>query len=808
MAGLLVAGFGTGIGGGVAHAADTSVLAKSVSDVTDPGADPARHGDVLNWTVSYADNSSGGPAAATITDPINGAPTAQTYVPGSLRVPQGWTPSWSTDGTNFQSTDQGAATVAVRATNPGARPGGTNLSALLLEPVQATATSTGGDGFTPVLYRNPGTGHVEVWNTYHHDPAPNAQLVCSDVSTEQLCDGTSWPKPLNTTPGPLGSGPASDISTTFTPQYVFDPGRPGVLYYPAYTAGAVGIGCLDLPNRANCGFFPLQNTGGASSSVNDIGGIVATGGNIYGVSTTGQVLCLAMASRTPCAGQPYAAVVPGNSDSPGTAQQYYRGGLTVADGKIFVSASPASGPAMGCFDPATSAACAGWSTPRTFGPAGDWNWGAEFTAFDTAGNETGACATDLSGTTRPSVSCYAFDGSALPAPTVFGSAPVGGYSLSTDTATAPDGHVHTYFPIWGSGVNGGTYCWDWNLAALCSGFPTPAVHPSANQGDTRDYGYTYDATTRCLYGLGDAGILFSEDPTTGATPCQHSGATTSLTPSTFYCDGAAGHMQGYTNAYLENMNLANVDLGASTVTVTDQNGTTIPTAGFAGDGTVDLSGISAAAHPTINVTAHLVLDNTNDFTGGNQPNLVVGFRGDPPQVCFQTTVNSTCTTTGVSNTATGMDATGALTSNTVSRPIAPGPGCQPKVSVNKEICTSADLDDCGPGGAGPWAKHSTPGLLGLLGVASWRITVTNAGPVDANQVTINDPAQPSCAADAGTFTLPANTSRQFYCSTFLLVLPYTNTATATFTPANSPAGTKPTTTAPSWATACSLLCVL
>ena len=425
---LLVSGLvTTAAGGQAAHAASASVLTKTVQDVTAPGANPANHGDTLSWVLSYTDNASG-PGAAAVTDLLAGAPGAGAYVPGSLRVPANWTPSWSTNGTSFQPTDTGAATTAVRASNPAALPGGTSAAAAL--------------------------------------PAPDA-----NTQTE---------------------------------------------------------------------------------------------------------------------------------------------------------------------------------------------------------------------------------------------------------------------------------------------------------------------------------------------------ATVGLTPSGFYCSGSAGLVQGYGQLSLQGINLADVDLASSTVTVNDPGGPLVAVPFFASDGTADLSGVSVTAHPTINVTAHLVLHNGSDFTGGNQPLLVASFRGAPPQICFRTTVSPTnCAVTGVLNQAGGTDATGTFTSNAASLPVAPGPNCQPHVTINKEICNNnANLSACGPGGSGPWSKKSTPGLLGLLGTAFWRITVTDAGPVDATQATLSDQAAPSCASAAGTFTVAAGGSKQFFCSTTLLLLPFTNTASASFIAANSPAGTKPTTTASSTATACSLLCIL
>jgi hypothetical protein len=155
------------------------------------------------------------------------------------------------------------------------------------------------------------------------------------------------------------------------------------------------------------------------------------------------------------------------------------------------------------------------------------------------------------------------------------------------------------------------------------------------------------------------------------------------------------------------------------------------------------------------VTTHLVLKNSGDFGGGGRPALVVTYSGDAPQVCFQTKISNTCTVTSVSNTATGSDTTGDLTSNTVDLPIIPGAACTPHVTVNKEICSSTLGSKCGPGGSGPWVKQTPGGLLGLLGTAYWRITVTNSGPVDAAKVTLNDHVEsdggpwPSRAAIAG-----------------------------------------------------------
>jgi hypothetical protein len=797
----------------VADAPGTSTLTKSAQNITSPGQASAAHGDTVNWTVGYHSAGAATPVPATITDPIQGAGTAQSYVPGSLSVPPGWTPSWSTDGTTFTSTDQGAATTAVRATDPDATADGTSVRNDLLPPVQAGSRSTGGDGFSPILHRT-ASGDVEAWNIYHHS-GPSARLVvCNDLSSGQPCPGGPWPRPLNTTAGPLGSGNTGDVFTPLTPQYVLDPARPGLVYYPAVTAGSVGVGCLDLGARANCGYVPLLASGGSPSSANGLAGLVATAGNLYGVASTGQVLCLSLATRTPCDGQPFAAIVPPNHDLPGNTFSLYQGAMVVAGGKVFASSAPQTSgsttsgrPALGCFDPATGTVCAGWSTPHPAGPSAAFFTYNAFASYDTAGHVTGVCTADNS-SGPPDTTCYALDGSpATPAATGLGSLPAGVLVFNPEVVTTA-GDTRSYFPVWGGPLPGNTVCYSWTHAQPCAGFPAVAGHPTVNGGATRDYGYAYDTTTRCLIGLGDAGVLFSMDPAGGASPCVHSGASVELRPGAFYCDGASGHVQGYTQARLTDFDLTHADLAASTVSVTDPDGTVVASPALTSTGVVDLSGISATDHPSLTVTVQLVLTDTSDFTATNHPALTASFQGDDPQVCLRTAVSADCATIQVADTATGSDSTGALTSNTVSLGVAPGAQCQPHITVNKEICTVSSPHACGPGGTGPWAKTSPVGLLQLLGTAYWRITVTNAGPVDAVNVTVNDPSTPACRSAAGTFTLAAGTSRQVFCTSFLLALPLKNTASATFTAAHSPQGTPPTTTAPSSAVACSLLCIL
>ncbi|NUT96794.1 MAG: hypothetical protein HOY78_32705 [Saccharothrix sp.] len=794
---LVVAGAlvvpGTVVAGADPLAAST--LTKSVRTATTP----VDHGGTAAWIIDY-DNNTTATGAATVTDQIA---STHAYVPGSLRVPPGWTPQWSTDGTTFQNTEPASGTVAVRAANPAARPGGTVLASQLTPPVQAAVTATGGDGFTPLLHRTP-SGSLQAWNIFHH-AGPNApKVVCSELATGSLCAGGPWPKVLNTAVGPLQTG-SGDIFSPLEPQYVRDPVAPHQVYYAAITAASVGVGCLDLAAVANCGYWPLLATGGP---VNNLAGLVEAGGNLYGVATSGVVTCWNIASKAACGGQPYAAIVPPNGHTPSNpGNVLYLGAMTVAGGKVFASSSPQAGqvPAMGCFDPATNAACSGWASPLPLGPANNYAYNA-YTAYDSGGAAVGACATTTGAANV--TTCYTIAGGALASPSAFTTLGGGVLAFAPEVVVGPDGHTRSYLPVWGGGIAGAALCHDWTTGANCAGFPNPATHPNVNGGATRDYGYAYDATTGCLIGLGDAGVLFSMDPATGGSPCARSGAEVMLTPSAFYCDGN-NHVTGYGSARLEGITPANVNFAASTVSVVDQNGATVPTPGFAPDGSVDLTGVSATTHTSLTVTTQLVLNSGADFSGGAKPNLVVDFVGDPPQVCFKTTVATACTVTDVVNTATGTDASGSFTSNTVSVPVAPGPACQPVVRTEKEICASHRAADCGPGGAGPWVKQTPVGLLGaLFGTARWRITITNDGPVAVDDVTVYDLDEPSCETAGGTFSLAPGQSKQIYCSTYAVItlFPITNHAKAKYTPRNSPAGTQPSYSPYSSAKACALFC--
>lgn len=538
---------------------------------------------------------------------------------------------------------------------------------MLPAPFQGITTPTGGDGYTPILYTTT-AGVPEVWNIFHHlgSGANAPQVVCTDRSTGLPCAGFPGAKYLSATPGPLGSGPAN-VQTTSPLGAAQDPSDPALIYISVLVTDrnphwSVGLLCVDLETRSNCGYTELK-----SGAFNHGTEARMVGTKVYNyLPSDGLMGCLDTATDAPCAGQPYPAPVGFGTSLPPMNGQIF-GGSVVGGGNVVAW----------CFDSATDLPCTGWSTPKTVGnvgtPAG---FGPRFATYDPAGQPTGVCV-GWSGTSAQfALGCFDLAGNPAPTPPglqvqamAVGKIWVMLEALKVD---APNGHAVTYIPVvqdlpggsFASARNGGTLCYDWTTSSPCASFPSDsgipgyAYHSNVNGGNTRDYGYAFDG--QCGFGLGDAGRLFTFDPVTGSSPCQKTTATITLDPSAFYCDGAAGHVQGYDAVSLEAIDLSTVNFASSSVTVRDGDGNELGIFPFDPvTGEADVSSIPATTSP-IEATLDIRLVNGSSFTTTNHPRAVLSFVGDAPQMCFQTTVTADCTALSVSNqaTATYTDAAG------------------------------------------------------------------------------------------------------------------------------------------------------
>ncbi|MER7702538.1 hypothetical protein ABTX81_06545 [Kitasatospora sp. NPDC097605] len=792
-------------------------LSKTGTDLTTGSTTTTTQGDTVRWVVSMT-NPENAPVSTTITDVIQGGPGStpqtQTYVPGSLQAPPGFTKQWSTDGgTTFAPADAGTATNAVQATNPELSSPATGRVVPIPPPFKPINTATGGDGFTPILYTATinGVPTPEAWNIYHHGFASPASVVCTDLLSNGPCPTptgapASWPQALNSS---VPNGNIGDLGSTRSPTYVQSGSK---LYYAAVsrvTPRLIGIGCIDLQAQASCGFTPLQEGTGTV-----IGGVVEVpGGFDYTVSGTGEILCYDRAANAPCG--TFNIGLPENEGQGGFPGDYV-GTMTVINGKVYVTDTQRNplGSVMGCFDPSTNTACTGWATPKllvvptTSGPTRADN---VFAIYDSAGTATGVC-TIVGGNyleVNPPIGtpvCFDLAGNPIAAPPGLQAlvstnvAPGEANYQVPLTITAPNGHLETEFPFWlyqgnTPTLNSSLFCYDWTIQGPCVQYGTNGVvngPPNVNGGNTSPYGFAYDG--QCKYSLGDTGFLFSLDPVTGASPCLKTKAQSTVNPAAFYCDAATGHVTSYGTVSLFGIDPTTVDFTQSTVTVLAADNTPLGTFPFnPATGTADISSVPITNAP-IQVIGNLDLISDASFTPGNQPQMQVTFVGDAPQICFDTTVGTDCSITSVSNQASAVTNGGApVTSNTVTLQVTPGPTCAPSLSIDKEVCTSANAADCATGGPGPWAKTA---VIAPGATAYWRITVTNTGQVPVTGITLTDSVSPSCVTAAGTFDLAVGASHQVFCDLTNVTQRTVNTVTASFP---GPGGT-PITTPPSEAT--------
>ncbi|MBY8847338.1 hypothetical protein K7G98_00575 [Saccharothrix sp. MB29] len=218
----------------------------------------------------------------------------------------------------------------------------------------------------------------------------------------------------------------------------------------------------------------------------------------------------------PPARQPYAPIVPPSGDQPGNP--WFYGAMTVVAGRC---SPPHRGPTPAAKRPWGASTDHRLGLRRWASPAHRRTGQLHLQRLHRLqhhGRTVGACST-TTGSSPGVTTCYALDGSVLPAPSSAVGLPAGVIAFNPEVITDPDGHVRSYLAIWGGPYAGAAICHDWTTASACAGLPDPITHPTVNGGVTRDYGYTYDVPTGCMIGLGDAGVLFSMDPLTGASPC-------------------------------------------------------------------------------------------------------------------------------------------------------------------------------------------------------------------------------------------------------------------------------------------------
>jgi uncharacterized repeat protein (TIGR01451 family) len=403
-----------------------------------------------------------------------------------------------------------------------------------------------------------------------------------------------------------------------------------------------------------------------------------------------------------------------------------------------------------CFDSATNAYC---STPFTI-----YNSGRNPTQ-NLFVLENKICFSLASVSGGPTNQC--FDPNTL-APTVLTNNPFASIASNTTLAVTRaveeypltvNGDDRLYFalrgnryptdstsPVLPSTPNGWTLCWSKTNNALCSGFGSSGLQTwsgintagtgagcvergytllgfpstSCTAGDqgiqnnaystindvrysTIDYGY--NEINGCMYGLGDSGVLWSFDPSTGSYPCTKANNTVSISldSTKYFCDGKARTLSW--DKIIINNTSANTGLSYIATIYSDSTMTTtlMPNTSIPASGSLDIPGSISASNIYVKVEV------SGASSGWTQPvkatvSLKSSDNATGPQICYQTVVANDCSITSANNTAKlpatsnnsglGTD----FSSDTVNINITPGasaPNCNFNLSLDKKLTSSS-----------------------------------------------------------------------------------------------------------------------
>ena len=356
------------------------------------------------------------------------------------------------------------------------------------------------------------------------------------------------------------------------------------MFFPAQLAADYGVACFDLwllASHAGTRSFPLPvpALGAGRNYPAMIEGSAAVGTSLYfygsennaGVFTP-ILYCFDAATQAPCAG---GARVDLSTAANGTVVGWNPGvnGRTAG----WWSSSPPTGAActstrrsaghrlqVSCFDTATQTACPGWATPLVLPDAELLRDGLRIvpprsrTTWSPRDVRRHARRVPRQAPCRArEEECVAADKSPLP-PVPVRAAPAGRALRGQPRA----GHLRAparplllrvfrrdlrrsqrVCVLLGldrrRGLSGFNPARRWDTSA-------PPDRNPVNGGHTSDYAYTYDQATGCMWGLGDAGFLWSFDARTGDNPCRVGKQAVELvSPTAFYCDGKPGHVQGW-----------------------------------------------------------------------------------------------------------------------------------------------------------------------------------------------------------------------------------------------------------------------
>ncbi|MGH1550147.1 hypothetical protein ACRAWB_13655 [Leifsonia poae] len=294
---------------------------------------------------------------------------------------------------------------------------------------------------------------------------------------------------------------------------------------------------------------------------------------------------------------------------------------------VFVSAQKTNGARWNVFCYTTSGTPCTGSWPQT-NAGTNTQGGAVFAPIlSTTGTPTGICT--IANGPGTSSDCWTFTGAV---------APVNPYAGTGANYWATGGNVSGDVFVTGTKVYVSTgdaiTCRDFSrwsgtgAVPACTGFTNP----------TNGKNYTVRSAAsiapNCLVADGDAAsITLFNGLTGGACTTAASPGIFAVSPVDGYCGSGAAGLRGW-----DTVSLAGLTSSAytdATVTVQDQNGTVVRTGTLRPGQSLDLSTLSSSV---TSVSVTVVLNGVNDPNGVANGQVVVTWKGDPLQMCFQTVV--------------------------------------------------------------------------------------------------------------------------------------------------------------------------
>ncbi|MGH1550171.1 hypothetical protein ACRAWB_13785 [Leifsonia poae] len=607
----------------------------------------AKPGDTIKWVVNYMNNTHA-PASVNLKDVITGG---QTYVPNSLQLPPLNNPvgsisaqyttngggSWATgtppsnaNGVGYTGTS--IATARQQLSTPFTVSGGSS-----------TLNSTGGDAYNAV------TRNGLIYEVYHHR---TGGVVYCTQQNGTACPG--WPN-ANAQYWSETVGAAIGTGTSFAGYTAWQNGTwingSRMYWFANRTDGSqAGVACLDLAptTPTSCGFYSIATNIPNPTSGGSIGstGIPASDGNIYAVMRTGSqavLYCVRPAGNSVCGSYTLASGV--TTTSAFTVHNF--GGYVFASYRTTDTSSWLTS----CRTTGLGACSGTW--PVTGAPSGDGAPPVLGPRLSTSGALTQVCSVRNT-TTAYSYPCWNLDGSVSSTKyTTFAY-----YNTSPGSA----GDVWTSGTRIYSNYQGSIYCFDYASVAAdttpfaCSGFTGLGV------ANTRNYTVrpANDIAPNCLIATGDGGqITIFNAISGGACLTSSNTQTLDMSPSGYYCGSGMSAFRAWGTMSLPG--LVSGTYVNSTVTLRDQNNNIITAGGvtynnytLAAGGSINLSQVPTSVTW---IRATVRINGVNNPTGVQNAQIAVSWEGDPPEMCFQTTVPSygcDVTSTTVSNSANAV----------------------------------------------------------------------------------------------------------------------------------------------------------